>query len=470
MRLILHVLAVLAVVQVRAIFSTAFHHAIATNRPPQRPLLTAFKYASPEKCQEQPHQQQRPTRSISARGMTSSSSHFDPPIPPPMYGSVLRLDEMTGLWVVFATGRSRRPADFSYSSNPQLRLTEGPDYVCNCPFCGGNEHMTTAPLLQIGNARVVPNKYPAIDPMLPHTMPRKSVYRPSRVASVHHETPAVGFHEVVIESPIHNAHIATSSNSAQARDLLLCFRNRGQVHHKQAGRGIEHTVYFKNHGATAGASLTHPHAQVVSTPVVPIEAQRLQSLALEYFKKNRVCLYERVIEEELRLHREEPHKSRVVDVSKNFVAVVPYASPGPYVVNIIPRFGADLLAQGIDCSQFTTTSDELLEECATILQSVLRRHYVALNEPCFNLVVQSSPVADRGIQAVYKTSAFYRWHIRITPRLGAGAMAGFELGSGFFSNSHIPEDDAAELRAVEPFLIEVPPTPWNTTTTDLPVS
>jgi UDPglucose--hexose-1-phosphate uridylyltransferase len=291
-------------------------------------------------------------------------------------------------------------------------------------------------------------------PGFPGRVPRPS---PDKVASINHETPAVGFHEVVIESPIHNAHIATASNSTQAKDLLLCFRERGRMHHKQAGRGIEHTVYFKNHGATAGASLTHPHAQVVSTPVVPIEAQRLQSLALAYYQKNRCSLYERVVEEELRLHREEPHKSRLVDVSHNFVAVVPYASPGPYVVNIIPRFGDELLLapQGIDCSQFTTTSDELLEECATILQSVLRRHHVALDEPCFNLVVQSAPVADRGVQAVYKSSAFYRWHIRITPRLGAGAMAGFELGSGFFSNSHIPENDAAELRAIQPFLTEI---------------
>lgn len=384
----------------------------------------------------------------------SSSSYVEPPLPPTMAGSVLRLDEMTGMWVVFATGRSNRPADFKYSSSGKKRTAELPEYVENCPFCAGNEHMTTDPLLKLGQLRVVPNKYPAIDMMLPQNMPRKSVYKPDKVASVHHETPAVGFHEVIIESPFHNAHIATEPDIAQARELLLCFRERGRAHHKQAGRGIEHTCYFKNHGATAGASLTHPHAQVVSTPVVPIEAQRLQSLALEYYIKNRCSLYDRVIYEELNLHLEEPNKSRVVDVSDNFLAVVPYASPGPYVVTIIPRFGPELLKDGIDCSQFTTSSDELLEECATILRSVMFRHYTALDEPNFNLVVQSAPVSGRGVQAVYQSANFYRWHIRITPRLGAGAMAGFELGSGFFSNSHMPEKDAAELRAVQPLLVE----------------
>ena len=65
------------------------------------------------------------------------------------------------------------------------------------------------------------------------------------------------------------------------------------------------------------------------------------------------------------------------------------------------------------------------------------------------MVVQSAPVRDRGVQAAFRSCAYFKWHIRITPRLGAGAMAGFELGSGFFSNSHMPEQDAAELRAVK---------------------
>jgi UDPglucose--hexose-1-phosphate uridylyltransferase len=66
-----------------------------------------------------------------------------------------------------------------------------------------------------------------------------------------------------------------------------------------------------------------------------------------------------------------------------------------------------------------------------------------LEEPDFNLVVQTAPVPQQGVQAAAQASAFFRWHIRITPRLGAGVMAGFELGNGFFSNSHMPEDDAA---------------------------
>ena len=61
----------------------------------------------------------------------------------------------------------------------------------------------------------------------------------------------------------------------------------------------------------------------------------------------------------------------------------------------------------------------------------------------------SAPVANRGRQRAYNASTFYRWHASLFPRMGAGAMAGFEFASGIFSNSHIPEADARSLREVD---------------------
>ena len=111
------------------------------------------------------------------------------------------------------------------------------------------------------------------------------------------------------------------------------------------------------------------------------------------------------------------------------------------MIKILPRFQAsgrlnddddpDHSHVGLDSSDFTTTTDALLAECAALLQRCLYRLHQHLDEPDFNLVVQTAPVARRGVQAAVCASTFFRWHIRITPRLGAGAMAGFELGSGF---------------------------------------
>jgi len=249
---------------------------------------------------------------------------------------------------------------------------------------------------------------------------------------------------------------------------MQVFRDRGREHREC--EDVEHTVYFKNHGSTAGASLIHPHSQMVSTPVVPVEAERLQSLAWQHFKTHRSNMHQRTLEEELALHNNPQHhateedktavagqprrgKSRVVEVSDNFVALVPFASPGPYVVLILPNFHASEGLEGcVDSSDFTTMSDDLIEECAAVLKSCLYRLRVHCREPDFNLVVQTAPVPKRGVQAALQSSAFFRWHVRIAPRLGAGAMAGFELGSGLFSNANMPEEDAQELRDVGPLM------------------
>ena len=354
---------------------------------------------------------------------------------------------MTGTWVVYSSGRKNRPHQTD-STPTKIRLDELPRIVSDCPFCKGNEHMTPMAKLVSNGMRVVPNKYPAVAPLKveekhQHHMP----FLINDGILTNNQVPAVGFHEVVIESPYHDEHIATSADNRMARELLTAFRDRG-VEHRQYD-DIEHTVFFKNHGSTAGASLVHPHSQIVSTPVVPVEAERLQSLALQYFKTHRSSLYERILAEELTLHESNQGHSRVVDMTENFVALVPFASPGPYVIIILPRFHATGTPEqgGVDSSDFTTLTDDLLDECASILRSCLRRVHILL-EPDFNLVVQTAPVPQRGVQAAVCASTFFRFHIRITPRLGAGAMAGFELGSGFFSNSHMPEEDAEQLRSV----------------------
>ena len=367
--------------------------------------------------------------------------------------SLLRFDMMTGTWVVYSSGRHNRPHQTD-STPTKICLHELPKILDNCPFCAGNEHMTPKAMLVTNGLRVVPNKYPAVAPLKveekhQHHMP----FLINDGILTNNQVPAVGFHEVVIESPYHNEHIATSPDNSMARDLLTAFRNRGLEHRQYAD--IEHTVFFKNHGSTAGASLVHPHSQIVSTPVVPVEAERLQSLALQYFKTHRTNLYERILSEELTLHESHQGHSRVVETTENFIALVPFASPGPYVIVILPRFHSTGLPEedGVDASDFTTLTDDLLDECATILRNCLRRLHLLL-EPDFNLVVQTAPVPQRGVQAAVCASAFFRFHIRITPRLGAGAMAGFELGSGFFSNSHMPEEDAEILRNVDSSLLQ----------------
>lgn len=122
-----------------------------------------------------------------------------------------------------------------------------------------------------------------------------------------------------------------------------------------------------------------------------MEAQRLQSLALGYFRRNRTSLYKQLVQEEITLYHENMGKSRVVDITENFIVVVPYASPGPYVLTILPRFDLESRS-GMDSSDFCVMTDNGLGECAFMLHSCLKRLHLHLDEPCFNLVVQMVPV------------------------------------------------------------------------------
>ena len=160
--------------------------------------------------------------------------------------SVLRLDEMTGTWVVFASNRSDRPQQTAGSSSLRnIPVADLPSKVDSCPFCVGNEHLTPNTLLQVGDVRVVPNKYPAVSPPADDIKSRMcGNHAPfTDQLLLNNEVDAVGYHEVVIESPHHNAHIASSEGHDHARDLLTAFRDRGRAHREVEGFSIEHTVW-----------------------------------------------------------------------------------------------------------------------------------------------------------------------------------------------------------------------------------
>ena len=63
------------------------------------------------------------------------------------------------------------------------------------------------------------------------------------------------------------------------------------------------------------------------------------------------------------------------------------------------------------------------------------------------MVIRSAALERRG-HAIYRSELFFRWYCLIIPRLGVGAMGGFEFSTGIQSHSSLPEEDAAFLRSV----------------------
>jgi len=335
----------------------------------------------------------------------------------------LRRDPLNGRWTIVAPERGKRPSD--YLSQEEDSEERTPD---NCPFCPGNEHMTPPEIYRLNGederwqVRVVPNKFPALQdyPQLNHTTQGKVFERMN----------GVGAHEVVIDSPEHTRDIPDLP-LGQVEAIVDTYILR--LKKLMSTSAHRYVLLFKNHGKAAGASLAHPHSQIIATPLIPSEVQtRLKSSSAYYEEHNR-CLLCDLIAEELRVGE------RVIEEANGYVVVAPYASRFPFEMRISPR---------VHAHDFTALNKDERQGLAQLLQRTLARLKGLLNDPPYNIILQTAPnsVLMEEPTAVATLADYYHWHIEIIPRLTT--MAGFEWGSGAFINPTPPEVAARYLREV----------------------
>jgi UDPglucose--hexose-1-phosphate uridylyltransferase len=325
----------------------------------------------------------------------------------------LRKDPVVGRWVIISTERGRRPSDFP--SQP-VQAQGG-----NCVFCPANETKTPPEILAIRSPdsepngpgwtlRVVPNKFPALR--------IEGELEPSG-EGLYDRMNGVGAHEVVIETPDHAATLATLPADAVA-DVLLAFRER-MVDLKKDPR-FEYILVFKNHGAAAGASLEHPHSQLIATPIIPIMVSEELKGAAEYYEMKERCVWCDVVRQESRSRR------RVIMEANGFVALAPFAPRFPFETWILPT---------VHRSSFEDAGVEELRGLADLLGEFLRRLDRVLHRPPFNFMLHTAPLREGPLE-------HFHWHLEIIPKLTN--VAGYEWGTGFFINPVPPEDAAAALR------------------------
>jgi UDPglucose--hexose-1-phosphate uridylyltransferase len=327
----------------------------------------------------------------------------------------LRQNMATKEWVIIATERSKRPDEY-VQAKPQLTLSTLPAHDPSCPFCPGNEEVDLEverlPHNDTWQTRVVGNKFPALS-------------RDGKLIrnwdGVHRCISGVGYHEIVVEHPRHNTTLALMT-PAEIMQVLQTFYSRGW-HIRQDTR-IEQIIYFKNHGERAGATAKHPHSQIVALPVVPADIRHRIEEAQRYFDDNGICVYCMMLQDELQ------KQDRLIAVNDYFVAFVLYAAFSPFHMWILPRQHR--------VSFLYAQSDELAA-LADMLHQALGRLYIGLNDPSYNLIFRTAPAKETG-------NDYLHWYVSIVPRLSRSA--GFELGSGMFINSSLPEESAAFLRKI----------------------
>lgn len=334
--------------------------------------------------------------------------------------SILRYDEATSDWVIFAPSRSRRPDEFRRGKATRVSDSEPPTA---CPFCPGNESLAPHELYADrppgGSSRdwlvrVIPNKFPAL--------------RIEENERRHDESDGFrslggyGAHEVIVESHDHH-RVLCEQPVEQIERVLRAVQSRHQD--LMQDPRIQTVIIFKNHGEGAGTSLRHPHWQLIATPVVPRMLRQKHQVATDHFDRTGDCLYCVLLQRELSTGH------RVLTTNDDFVAVLPYASHVPFETWILPRR---------HLSSFAMHPGESLRQLAELLQTVLRKLHRGLDNPDFNLTIDTVARGD-------EVKSYFLWHMRILPRLTT--PAGFELGSGMSINTVLPEEAAAYLREID---------------------
>lgn len=329
----------------------------------------------------------------------------------------LRQNMATKEWVIVATERARRPEDFATQISKENRGQKS-SFLQSCPFCPGNETQSAPEISAVRDAdgrwlvRVVANKYPAL----------------SRHGTLeYHEEHlnrwmnGVGIHDVIIEAREHDLTTALLERDQIVRILqVYCLR---YLEASEDAR-VELVTLFKNHGPSAGTSLEHPHSQMIASPVVPAHIRDRIAQAMHYYDDHRQCVFCRMAQEELRAG------DRIVHESQHFLAFVLYAALSPFHIWVLPKRHV---------STYPELSAAEINDLADMMHTILLKFYVGLGDPDFNYVIRSLPGAPR-------TNAFFHCYISVIPRVSTAA--GFELGSGMYINTALPEKSADFLRNV----------------------
>lgn len=324
----------------------------------------------------------------------------------------IRKDPIINRWAIIAAERAVR-----HGANPTtVPLPVGP---VPCPFDAGNEALTPpacfvdrdhgdaldAPGWQV---RVVPNKFPALVPGA----------RDIPVHDLFTAVPAIGAHEVIIESPDHSLQFATLAPE-DLRRVLRTFQQR--IRHHYAAPLIRYVAIYKNHGTRGGATLPHTHAQLLALPVVPRLVAEEVAAAIRYHAQVGRCVYCDLVAGEL------ASPERRVFENRECIVVCAYAPRSPYEMWVLPKQHADM---------FETATPAVLGAVGEAVQEALRRMNVVLADPAYNLTIHTAP---RGVAAEH-----YHWHIELLPC--STYHAGLEIGSECYINILAPETAAAELR------------------------
>jgi UDPglucose--hexose-1-phosphate uridylyltransferase len=328
----------------------------------------------------------------------------------------LRRDPIVARWVIVDTDEPFKPEHYQHEQYvPKGGL---------CPFCYGNEALTPPEIDSVRElhtpantpgwqVRVVPNKFPALH--IEGELDRKGM-------GIYDLSNGIGAHEVLIETPYHHKDIPDLLNEEIEKFVMMYCRRMSDLERDQR---FKYIMLFRNYGFAAGASLEHPHTQLIALPMVPKNVMEEIKGAASYFEYRERCLFCDMIRQEIQ------EKERVIIENKYFIVFCPFVSRFPFEIWILPKKHN---------GRFCQMSQEESVAFAVVLKDTITKIKKVFVNLSYNFIVHSAPI--NGDSA----SESYHWHLEFMPKLTR--VAGFEWGTGFYLVPTPPELAASYLKAV----------------------
>jgi UDPglucose--hexose-1-phosphate uridylyltransferase len=324
------------------------------------------------------------------------------------FPSELRMDLVSNDWVVIATGRARRPESFAkHQRNKETVLPK------DCPFCQSENLKEIIARRDRADGSwfviSIPNKFPAFSPKDGLNERKEG---PNRIMN------GFGYHEVIITAD-HERQMAQFSPKEVKMVIDLYQERYLELINKKF---IKYVSIFHNHGQEAGASVAHPHSQLIAFPVIDPDLRSSLDGAESFYRSQGKCVYCTMIDWDIEDGR------RIIYQNDKFVVLCPFAPQVSFEVRVYPKEHQPY---------FEKMSEKDKELFADALQIALSKIYQGLKDPAYNFYIHTAPRDGESYD-------HYHWHLNILPK--TAIWAGFELGAGIEISTIKPEKAAEFLR------------------------
>lgn len=327
--------------------------------------------------------------------------------------SELRQDPVSGDWVIISTARAKRPESFK---SLQHNRYETP--IETCPFENPQAHGNGEPLLAYkkGNGdwmvQVINNKFPIVSGEVCGLEERRGPYAVQKSA---------GYHEVVVFRDHHKTIAQLEVD--EVLQIIEAYQARYQTLKK--AKCADYILIIHNHGREAGASVSHPHSQILAVPFIPSDIRRSLWGSKRYYEECGRCVHCDILAWELK------EKSRIIFENETMVVLAPYVPRFSFEVRIFPKRHQPY---------FENFILEEIHDLAEALKVSLAKIYHGLNDAAYNFFIHTAPVSLK------ESYDYYHWHVEINPRIVT--WGGFELGTGGDVIDVDPDEAARHLRGI----------------------